>query len=131
VRWWLLRQAEAVAGGDPVPAEAQVYCRRLLERCPAIAEALTVAAAFIRLVRQRDVAALASWLVAARHSPVVECREFALGIARDRAAVEAALTSEWSTGPVEGQITKLKLVKRAMYGRASLPLLRARLLRAA
>ena len=52
---------------------------------------------------------------------------FGKGIAADLDAVKAALTEPWSNGPTEGQITKLKLVKRQMYGRASLDLLRARL----
>jgi transposase len=52
---------------------------------------------------------------------------FASGIAQDTAAVKAALTEPWSNGQTEGQNTKLKLVKRQMYGRANLDLLRARL----
>jgi transposase len=53
---------------------------------------------------------------------------FGKGIAADLAAVKAALIEPWSNGQTEGQITKLKLVKRQMYGRAHLDLLRARLL---
>jgi transposase len=53
---------------------------------------------------------------------------FASGIAQDHAAVKAALTQPWSNGQTEGQNTKLKLVKRQMYGRANLDLLRARLI---
>jgi transposase len=53
---------------------------------------------------------------------------FAKGIVQDRAGVHAALTQSWSNGQTEGQNTKLKLVKRQMYGRAKLDLLRARLL---
>jgi transposase len=53
---------------------------------------------------------------------------FAPGIAQDHAAVKAALTEPWSNGQTEGQNTKLKLVKRQMYGRANLDLLRARLI---
>lgn len=137
VRWWLLRHLDVLPqrrqdphGLDsaPLPAEAQAYCRRLLVSTPAIAEALALTATFIRLVRRRDAPALAPWLAAAKGSTVVECREFARGVDRDRAAIAAALQDDWSTGPVEGQITKLKLVKRQAYGRASLPLLRARLL---
>jgi transposase len=56
---------------------------------------------------------------------------FAKGIVQDRAAVHAALTQPWSNGQTEGQNTKLKMVKRQMYGRANLDLLRARLLGAA
>ena len=53
---------------------------------------------------------------------------FARGITRDRDAVLAALVEPWSTGPVEGQINRLKLLKRTMYGRASYDLLRRRVL---
>jgi transposase len=53
---------------------------------------------------------------------------FANGITRDLQAVKAALTNEWSQGQVEGQINRLKLLKRQMYGRAKLNLLRARML---
>ena len=52
---------------------------------------------------------------------------FANGIGKDRDAVLSAITSPWSSGQVEGQITRLKLVKRQMYGRAKLDLLKARL----
>ena len=89
-----------------------------------------MALGFWRLMRERDQAGLAPWLDEARGSGLAEFREFAAGIERDRAAVEAALRLAVSNGQVEGQITKLKLLKRMTYGRASLTLLRARLLRA-
>ncbi len=56
---------------------------------------------------------------------------FAAGLCQDERAVRAALTLPWSSGQVEGQVTRLKLVKRQGYGRAKLDLLRARLVRAA
>ena len=56
---------------------------------------------------------------------------FANGFVKDRAAVSAAITSPWANGQTEGQITKLKLVKRQMYGRAKIDLLQARLIGAA
>ena len=56
---------------------------------------------------------------------------FANGISQNQAAVLSAITSPWSSGQVEGQITKLKLVKRQMYGRAKLDLLEVRLVRIA
>ena len=65
------------------------------------------------------------WLATAEHS---ELRTFAWGIRRDEAAVRAAVTSRWSNGQVEGQVHRLKLVKRSMYGRCGFPLLRARML---
>ena len=57
-----------------------------------------------------------------------EIRRFAEGIRRDEAAVLAAVTETWSNGPVEGHINRLKMIKRQMYGRAKLDLLRARLI---
>ena len=56
---------------------------------------------------------------------------FAKGIIKDKVAVSAAISSNWSNGQTEGQITKLKLVKRQMYGRGKLDLLQARLIGAA
>ena len=53
---------------------------------------------------------------------------FANGVLKDKAAVSAAITSPWSNGQTEGQITKLKLVKRQMYGRGKLDLLQARVM---
>jgi transposase len=82
---------------------------------------------FAAMVRERDAAALEQWLEDARDGPLAG---FAESLRRDRAAVEAALTLPWSTGPVEGKITKLKLVKRSMYGRAGVGLLRQRMLAA-
>jgi transposase len=61
----------------------------------------------------------------------VELRGLASGIKRDDATVEAALTLPWSQGQVEGQLTRLKFLKRQRYGRAHFELLRARVLRRA
>jgi transposase len=56
----------------------------------------------------------------------VEFQAFAASLERDRAAVELAIASQWSSGQVEGQINRLKLIKRMMYGRGKLDLLRKR-----
>ena len=80
---------------------------------------------FHGLIRGRDSAGLEAWIADAKLSPV---GSFASGIVQDQTAVKAALTEPWSNGQTEGQNTKLKLVKRQMYGRANLDLLRARLL---
>lgn len=98
-----------------------------LRRCAEIARAADAARAFVVMIRNREPAALGPWLAEAADGPLAG---FAEGLRRDRAAVEAALTLPWSTGPVEGKITKLKLVKRSMYGRAGIDLLRRRLLTA-
>jgi transposase len=80
---------------------------------------------FHRTVQQRDPDALAPWITEAAGGVLAS---FAKGLDTDRAAVAAALHEPWSNGQSEEQITKLKLVKRQMYGRAKLDLLRARLL---
>jgi transposase len=79
---------------------------------------------FHRMLRTRDVGALRHWLADTGSSLLAS---FGKGIAADLAAVTAALAEPWSNGQTEGQIIKLKLVKRQMYGRARLDLLRARL----
>jgi transposase len=68
------------------------------------------------------------WVVDAAASGIPEMATFVQGIQRDRAAVEAGLTLDWSQGQTEGQVNRLKLLKRAMYGRAKLDLLRQRVL---
>jgi transposase len=67
---------------------------------------------------------LQAWIDRAARSLVAS---FANGVIRDRAAVQNAITSMWSNGQTEGQITKLKLIKRQMYGRGKLDLLEARI----
>jgi transposase len=80
------------------------------------------------MIRQHQVDALAPWLKACSASPVGELRNFADVLQRDAAAVNAALTLPWSSGPVEGHINRLKLIKRSGYGRMQLNLLRQRVL---
>ncbi len=64
-------------------------------------------------------------------SGIKELQAIARGLWRDRDAVEAAVATSWSNGPVEGQVNRLKTTKRAMYGRAKFDLLRQRILHAA
>lgn len=87
--------------------------------------------AFAQLLRDRAVERLDVWLQEAEESRFPELHSFVAGIRRDEAAVRAGLELPWSQGQVEGQITKLKLLKRQMYGRAKLDLLQQRLLHAA
>jgi transposase len=120
--WLLLRPDEALE-----PAQ-QAMRERLLAAAPEVAEALRLVAAFRRLLEERDHPALDGWLRSAEASRVREVRSFAANLRRDLPAVEAALTYAWSSGQVEGQVTRIKLVKRQMYGRAKLDLLRKRVL---
>jgi transposase len=101
---------------------------RLLAAAPAVERALAAIVAFRRMVRERATATLDDWLAAATASGVPELRAFAVSLRRDLPAIEAALTHAWSSGQVEGQVTKTKLIKRQMYGRAKFDLLRKRVL---
>jgi transposase len=92
---------------------------------PALVIARDLMGRFHRMIQRRVSADLEAWLADATPSLL---GSFANGIVQDRAGVQAALTQPWSNGQTEGQNTKLKLVKRQMYGRAKLDLLRARLL---
>jgi transposase len=85
---------------------------------------------FAQMIRQRRPEALAPWLAAAQAAPSSEFRRFAAGLQQDQAAVQAALQYPWSSGQTEGQINRLKLIKRQMYGRANFDLLRQRVLAA-
>ena len=83
---------------------------------------------FRAMVREKQAGKLDRWLIAAQATPLAG---FAGGLQRDLAAVRAGLSLPWSTGPVEGQISYLKTIKRTMSGRAKFDLLRHRVLEAA
>ena len=95
---------------------------------PTPVDARTLIERFHTMIRKKVETELETWITDASSSLVAS---FASGITRDAAAVRAAITEPWSDGQVEGQITKLKLVKRQMYGRAKIDLLQARLIGAA
>jgi transposase len=80
------------------------------------------------MVRQRLAAELDVWVKTCLECQVRDLRNFAKGILEDYDAVSAALATPWSNGQTEGQVNRLKLWKRQMYGRANLDLLRFRLL---
>jgi transposase len=124
-RWLLLRDSAKLRPDD------WTYRELLLDANPETAAARALAADFGRLIKAREATTLAPWVRRATESVFPEFQAFVTVLDRDRAAVEAALKYEWSNGQTEGQITRLKLAKRQMYGRGSLALLKARLLPAA
>ena len=83
---------------------------------------------FLQMVRKRDGKELENWLKSVHACPIPELRRFARGIERDKAAVLAGLTLPYNNGQTEGQVTRIKLIKRMMYGRAGFALLRERVL---
>jgi transposase len=93
-----------------------------------LAKTWDVASELVRMIRQELRQPLSNWLTRAEQSDVSELKSFAKGLREDESAV-AALSETWSNGPVEGQVNRLKFIKRSMYGRAGWPLLRARVKR--
>jgi transposase len=106
-------------------AEAQQLAHLRAQQA-AVAEAIDLAQDFTRLVRQRQPERLDPWLQRATTSTVDAIRRFATGLYEDDEAVTAGVTLPWSSGPVEGHINRLKMLKRQMFGRARLDLLSCR-----
>jgi transposase len=106
------------------------FVARLCHISSFIGTARELALWFFRMVRERRVEEFGDWIAFARDSRLPYLKDFALRLLSDRAAVVAALSQEWSNGQVEGQVNRLKLLKRQMYGRAGFELLRTRVLAA-
>ncbi len=124
------RQVAKLLTAEPaaVPKDDQAFLEGLLAQVPALGEAAAIAKRLGRLLRREGGDSLDRILADAVSTPLAE---FTAGLERDRAAVQAALDTPWTTSPAEGQINRVKAIKRSMYGRAGFPLLRARVLHAA
>jgi transposase len=123
--WLVLQRPERLDDGET----ARLTHAR--QSAPAIEASVSLAQEFALMVRERQHEKLENWLARAEASGQTALRSFAGGIRRDYAAVEAALRLPYSNGPVEGQVNRLKFLKRQMYGRAKFDLLRKRVLYAA
>jgi len=95
---------------------------------PELDTAYQLSQAFVTMLAERRDQDLDIWLHQAEQSNIPEFQKFANGIRRDYAAVKAAFSSEISNGQVEGQVQRLKLQKRQVFGRANFDLLRLRVL---
>jgi transposase len=124
VVWWLLLPKKRTE-------EQTAFVERLEQENPKIRLAHELVAEFFGLVRERKPHGLEAWMARTEASELPDLVAFCRGVRRDWEAVVAGLTMEWSNGPVEGQVNRLKLIKRQMYGRASFALLRSRVLRLA
>jgi transposase len=98
------------------------------QQCPGFAVMRKLVLSFRSLLRVGKLAALRRWMKRAQKTGIHALTRFVRTLQQDLRAVEAAVTEPWSNGPVEGHINRLKTLKRQMYGRAGVELLRARLL---
>jgi transposase len=156
VRHWASRRLRHAAGQDgcgraslppawPVPrgyrlarllmadpsrlsSEDELFRAHLLEGEPALGDTIAWAQG-LNTVLQRKATGDLDDIIAAGNDTLLD--RFAAGLRRDFAAIGASLELPWTTSPVEGQISRLKMLKRTMYGRAGFDLLRARVLNAA
>ena len=117
-----------MADADALPEAERAFVSALLTQVPDLADGFAVAKRMNLLLRKKGEESLGQVLDDAAGTLLAE---FAAGLRRDLAAVQAALDLPWTTSPAEGQINRLKMLKRTMYGRAGFQLLRARVLHAA
>jgi transposase len=119
---WIMRP------GDKLGDEDRTGLKDACARCPELAALTDLAHGFNALVRQLGDDRLETWINQAVQSSLAEVRAFAVGLRSDFDAVRAGLTQQWNSGAVEGTVNRIKMIKRQMYGRAKLDLLRKRVL---
>lgn len=122
VAFWLTKPA-----AERQAAEQQ-WVQAIMKDQPDIATAETLSQSFRDMMKNRKAGELDTWLESAETSGIPELNGFAVGIRRDHAAVAAGIEKPWSNGQVEGQVNRLKMLKRQMYGRSGFLLLRRRVL---
>jgi len=122
--WLIVRPLAALKADER--ADLQELCQTSQE----LETLHTLVQSFGQIVRKREGYRLEAWMKQVSDSGLADVQRFAKGLERDKAAVLAGLTLVYSNGQVEGQVNKLKLLKRTMYGRAGFPLLRQRVLHA-
>lgn len=108
--------------------EQQVLVDRLAAQCPDFVKLRSFSIEFREALQSGQGQVLQAWTTRAENSGIDSLVRFAAGLKKDLAAVLAAVETGWSNGQVEGQINRLKTLKRQMYGRAGFALLRARVL---
>src|SRR4051812_34939800 len=123
--WLVLRHSE---NRDATDAE---QLNRLRTQHVALTDGITLAEEFVAMIRAGQPERFDPWLAQAQNSALPAFRNFARKLDSDYDAVRGAMTSPWSTGQVEGQINRLKMIKRQMFGRANFDLLNRRFILAA
>lgn len=113
---------------DKRPNDFKRFCKLLFEASPRVKKAMELSWQFCEIIRQRKADEFDKWLTQAEDCEITQLVSFAAGVRKDYEAIKNACTLEWSNGQVEGQVNRLKNIKRQMYGRAGFELLRKRVL---
>ncbi|MEV6793588.1 transposase [Streptomyces sp. NPDC051320] len=121
VTGWITKHPDSIAEEDDLEIKS------ILTRCPQVSTAAELVRSFAEMMRDRAGHHLAKWLDEADATDLPELQSFVVGIRSDLGAVTAGLTLPFSSGAVEGQVNRIML-KRHMFGRAGMDLLRKRVL---
>jgi transposase len=119
---WLLRHP------DSLDADEQLKRKQVLASCPHLEALASQVTAFAELMGARHGDRLDAWIAQVEGDELPQLRSFATGLKRDLAAVVNGFSLPYSSGAVEGTVNRIKMLKRQMYGRANLDLLRKRVL---
>jgi transposase len=119
--WWLLKPEE-------LEPDQKEYVRELQRLSPDIGSGLKLVKEFQSLLVGKQADRFDQWRLHVEQSGLKELQSFSTGLMKDEAAVRAAMTYDWSSGQVEGNVNRLKMIKRMMFGRAGFALLKARVL---
>jgi transposase len=122
VTGWLTRHPKTLTEDETL------QLAMVLEACPELRAAAGHVRAFGEMLTQLRGQELPGWIAAARADDLPGLAGFAAGLAADLDAVTCGLTTRWNSGPIEGRVNHIKMIKRQMFGRAGLPLLRKRVL---
>ncbi|MFD1534768.1 transposase [Pseudonocardia aurantiaca] len=122
---WMLRHP------DDLDAEQQLRLKQVRAGCPHLDATAAHVTAFAKMLTGRHGERLESWMAAVEAADLPDLQRFVTGLRRDHAAVPNGLTLTYSSGAAEGNVNRIKMIKRQMYGRAKFDLLRKRILLAA
>lgn len=122
VTGWITRRP------DSLTEDEQPRLKAVLERCPELRAASGQVRSFAAMLTQLTGQDLLQWIAGTRETGLPGLASFAKGLEQDLDAVTLGLITPWNSGPVEGRVNHVKMIKRQMFGRAGLPLLRKRVL---
>lgn len=119
---WIMTKPDNLNVGDTL------RLKEILSRCPELDAVAGHVREFAIMMRELRGDLLEDWMRSVQESDLPALHSLVTGLQRDQAAVTAGLTLHWNSGPVEGQVNRVKMLKRTMFGRAKLDLLRCRIL---